>query len=255
VVNDDEDGFEYATIASTLTGVAITGGDAGKPIRVNVAETGFEVGGLLLTDGDKGDITVSASGATWTIDNLAVTNAKIAAGTIDLTSKVTGVLPVANGGTGVASSKPVIQQVRTIVSSTATGTTQLPFDNSIPQNTEGDEYMSLAITPTNASNILLIEVGWFGAGSISTANLTIALFQDSTAGALSAVGQYMMGTANTTRTQTIKHYMTAGTTSATTFKVRAGMDAAGTTYFNGNSSGRIYGGVANSYIMITEYAA
>ena len=47
-----------------------------------------------------GDITAIGPGSVAaTIANLAVTNAKIANATIDLTTKVTGVLPVANGGT------------------------------------------------------------------------------------------------------------------------------------------------------------
>lgn len=49
-----------------------------------------------------GDLTLANTGA-FTIANLAITNAKIANSSIDLTAKVTGVLPIANGGTGTTS--------------------------------------------------------------------------------------------------------------------------------------------------------
>ena len=45
---------------------------------------------------------------TTTIKNLNVTNAKIAAGTIDVTAKITGIVPPANLGTGTASSSTVL---------------------------------------------------------------------------------------------------------------------------------------------------
>ena len=49
----------------------------------------------------------------------------------------------------------------------------------------------------------------------------------------------------------IKHYMTAGSTSAITFKVRIGGSSC-TVTFNGQSGGRIFGGVSASSISVTE---
>jgi hypothetical protein len=57
----------------------------------------------LATDSVTTAKILDANVTTLKIADSAVTNAKIAANTIDLTTKVTGVLPVANGGTGVVS--------------------------------------------------------------------------------------------------------------------------------------------------------
>jgi len=51
---------------------------------------------------------------------------------------------------------------------------------------------------------------------------------------------------------TMMHYMAAGTTSSTTFRIRAGA-AGGTQTFNGWSAARKHGGVMGSILTITEH--
>lgn len=148
-----------------------------------------------------------------------------------------------------------IQQVKfTSYSAVATGTTLIPIDDTIPQNTEGTEFMTLAITPKSATNKLLIETMFFGSNSGAN-DVIVALFQDTTANALAAVSQYM-ATATGRVTIPLQHYMTAGTTASTTFKIRAGTQNAATTTFNGWSSGRAFGTTTTkSYLKITELKA
>ena len=144
----------------------------------------------------------------------------------------------------------VIQRVNTQTGAVATGTTTVPIDDTIPQNTEGDEYMTLAITPTSSSNLLRIQSVFNGSSSVVN-NLIVSLFQDSTANALIS-GNARADVATGLYQVVLNYVMTAGTTSSTTFKIRCGGNAAGTTTFNGTSGGRLFGGVLLSSITIME---
>ncbi len=153
---------------------------------------------------------------------------------------------------GNLTSSVIVQVVNVQDGAVDTGTIVLPIDDSIPEKTEGDEYMALAITPTSATNKLKIEITCVLAHTASNTQFVVALFQDTTTNALAAVGHFTGGTVSQPQTITFVHYMAAGTTSETTFKVRAGCNSSGTTTFNGTSGVRILGGVTASSITITE---
>ena len=148
----------------------------------------------------------------------------------------------------------VVQVVNVISGALVTGTTVSPAGDTIPQIGEGIEVMTLAVSPTNASNKLHIQVVIATYASSATGQLaTCALFQDSTAAALASEVN-TQAAANFNSRLGITHYMTAGTTSATTFKVRLGCHQAGTTSFNGTNGTRQMGGLLTSSITITEIA-
>ncbi len=149
------------------------------------------------------------------------------------------------GGGGKVLQAPYIQ-----TGAVATGTTIIPLDDTIPQNTEGDERLTLSITPTNASNILRIEAIFNGSPSVN-AGITLALFKDSVVDAL-ATAFTQQDVANGLEQVVLRHHMTAGTTSPITYKLRAGLNTAGTLTFNGQVGTRLYGDVIASSMSIME---
>lgn len=144
----------------------------------------------------------------------------------------------------------VVQIVNTTDGAVATGTTNIPFDTSIPQITEGDEFMTVSITPVSATSTLKIDVVT-NATNTNVDNMVTALFQDTTADALAAVA-YNPITASILVNASFTHFMTSGTTSATTFRVRIGGNTGSTTTFNGQVGAVRLGGVMSSSITIQE---
>lgn len=137
--------------------------------------------------------------------------------------------------------------------SVATGTTQIPHDNTIPQITEGDQYMSLAVTPSSAAHLLRVKAQLFLANT--GAALTVmncALFQDATANALKACVQRQGGANFFHAPAELSHVQLAGLSASTTFRVRAGSNAAVTTSFNGEAGAGFYGGTLNSFLEVEE---
>lgn len=165
-----------------------------------------------------------------------------------LTSNGAGALPTFQANSGASK---VVQVVNTIVSAVSSSSATIPDDDTIPQSGEGAQLMTLAITPTNVNNKLRIDVVVMLSSNTANRNAA-ALFQDATANALAA-GTACIFNSGDMQCLSFTHYMTAGTVSATTFKVRGGGMQAGTMTFNGEGGARIFGGKMASSITITEY--
>lgn len=153
-------------------------------------------------------------------------------------------------GPGVPLPGQCIQEQISASGATAAGSTTVPLDDTIPQNNEGDQYFSQAITPNSAANVLEVVSRVNVALTASTWTI-VSLFQDSTANALST-GWSFIGGADQGTQVTLEVLMLSSTTSSTTFKVRAGPQAAATMRLNGTAGARYFGGVMRSFLRVRE---
>tara|TARA_R110000824_G_scaffold132643_2_gene295226 strand:- start:478 stop:1071 length:594 start_codon:yes stop_codon:yes gene_type:complete len=135
------------------------------------------------------------------------------------------------------------------------GNVQIPYDDTIPQITEGGEVMTLAITPQFASSKLLIEVLVNVSPSLSSEKMVVALFQDTTANAIACVSEEFYDSSHMVAIP-LRYFMSSPGTSAVTFKVRVGRtDSSGNSLtVNGYLGARKFGGALATSITITEIA-
>ena len=166
-------------------------------------------------------------------------------------SKVSGVLTDANMPAGS------VLQVKNYQfgSLLSLGNVQIPYDDTIPQITEGGEVMTLTITPQSASSKLMIEVLVNASPSLSGEKMVVSLFQDTTVDAIACVSEELYDSSYMVAIP-LRHFMSSPGTSAVTFSVRAGRTDSSANSFtiNGYLGARKFGGALATSITITEIA-
>jgi hypothetical protein len=148
----------------------------------------------------------------------------------------------------------IVQRIPSQTGSSATGTTVMPQDNTIPQITEGDQFMTNAITPRSGANVLSVDARAYISSSTTGGLVTMALFQDATSNAL-AVMSASIDAAGRTVSIPMLYNFKSNTTSSTTLRIRAGNDSAATQTFNGSAGSGLFGGVITSCLNLTEIMA
>ena len=154
------------------------------------------------------------------------------------------------GGSGSVAAAGVLQiQVAEYASYASLGT--IPWDDTIPQSTEGTEFLSKVFTPKRLDSKILIRVTvpWTSS-TVAGVVWIAALFKDSGVDALAAAGTRFNGTSEANPI-CFTYIEDPATITARTYKVRGGTNN-GSAYINGAGS-RSFGGVMKATLEIIEF--
>lgn len=151
----------------------------------------------------------------------------------------------------------LVQSVATELATAGTTTAVIPFDDTIPQNTEGLEITGLAttITPKYTDSRIEIVATIPVSRPGGTTPAIAAMYRDSLADAIGVGWFYGQSTTPEVDTITIVASMTSPGTSATIFKIRLGTPDGQTLTWNGSAGVRMFGGALKAHVRVKEYKA
>lgn len=208
-------------------------------------ETGTYISDLVATNPPGGDPVSQAD------DHLRLVKSTIKATFPNINAAVTATPAQLNRVTG--SNYLIVDRAYAEYTANASLTTIIPLDDTIPQNTEGTQILSVSITPKNITNRLRIS---FQGNATSTATpiaVICALFSSASANAIAA-SIISVPTLDYSETLTMVYEYVPATTSALTFTVRVGPSSAASVRLNGNTVGRFFGGASRATLVVDEIA-
>lgn len=132
---------------------------------------------------------------------------------------------------------------------------QIPYDDTIPQSSQGSELITVDIEPHLSNSLLVVE---FNAPTmligVGTEIPTYTLFRDADADAI-LTGHSALTTGTLLGSMHFRHRVVADSKDLTTFKVRVGGNlSTSDIYFNGDTSARKYGGSSVILLTVIEIA-
>jgi len=146
----------------------------------------------------------------------------------------------------------IVQCVRASLTTVATGTTTVPLDDTKPQKTEGDQYLTCSITPISAANCIQYwaEIPMTANGNVACA---ASLYIDSDSDPVETASVWFIAAQAGYITSPLVLRGFAETRGATsqTYKLRAGGNT-GTLTVNGSGGTRYYGGACETEIDLWE---
>jgi hypothetical protein len=160
-VSDEGSVLTTALASFDFVGAGVTATNSAGAVTVSIPG-----GGGGVSDGDKGDITVSSSGAVWTIDNSAVTYAKLQ--NISATARLLG---RATAGAGV------VEEITIGSGLSLTGTTLSAPGGGISDGDKGD------ITVSSSGTVWTVDNNAVTYAKLQNVSATSRLLGRATAGA------------------------------------------------------------------------